>query len=343
MSPSPFSVDFLRRVFNILSIMNEYEAVRSGTGILDIRHRGWLKLHGKDVRSFLHALATQDFKNLQDNTVTHTAFTNAKARMVADAIVYAFEDFILLSCERMCAKPLLEHLGKYLITEDVVIEDVTEAFFGPYIMGKNAVPLIEKVLNVRMDTPHTACAAQWQDTTVWCGRKDLGDLPGVMLFVDVSHGAALWKAFLNSDITLTPFDMDVLEMFRIEAGIPRFGVDVTEENIFPETGMEDAVSYTKGCYLGQETVIRVKHQGQVNRKIAQIKINTTEPVRAGTKVYEGTPQSKKEGGVITSCCFSPRHNAVFALATLRKECLLEWANVFVETQNGILPVQILKK
>ena len=263
--------------------------------------------------------------------------------MIADAIVYAFEDFILLSCERVCEKPLLEHLGKYVITEDVVIENVTEAFFGPYIMGKNAVTIVENILKVRMDMPHIACAARWQDTTVWCGRKDVGDFPGVMLFVDAARGKALWDAFLKDDNTLTPFGMDAYEIFRIEAGIPRFGIDISEEHIFPETGLEHAVSYTKGCYLGQETVIRVKHQGQVNRKIVQIKIDTTEPVRAGTKVYEGTPQSKKEGGVITSSCFSQCHNAVLALATLRKECFLEWANVFIETQNGIIPVQVMKK
>lgn len=321
----------------------EYERVRDGTGIMDIRHRGWLKLSGKDVKPFLHALATQDFKALPDNTVTHAAFTNVKARMIADCIVYAFEDFILLSCERVCTKPLLAHLDKYLIAEDVVIEDVTEIFFGPYIMGKNAVEISEKVLKVRMDPPHAACAVKWSDTTIWCGRKDTGEFPGVMLFVDAAHGTALWEAFLQSDNALTPFGMDALEIFRIEAGVPRFGIDISEDHIFPETGLEHAVSYTKGCYLGQETVIRVKHQGHVNKQVVQMKLDTTEPVSSGTKVYEGSPQSKKEGGVITSSCFSPKFNAVIALGTLRRECLHDWANVFVETQNGNVPVQVLKK
>lgn len=300
-------------------------------------------MRGKDVKSFLHALATQDFKSLPDNAVTHTAFANAKARMIADCIVYAFEDFILLSCERKSVKPLLEHLDKYLIAEDVVIEDVTETLFGPYIMGNNAVPLAEKILNVRIDAPHSACAASWEGMTVWCGRKDMGEFPGVMLFVDAAHGEALWEAFLKSDSALTPFGMDAYEIFRIEAGVPRFGIDISEDHIFPETGLEHAVSYTKGCYLGQETVIRVKHQGHVNRQIVQMKLNSTEPVPADTKVYEGSPQSKKEGGVLTSSCFSPKFNAVIAIGTLRRECLHDWANVFVETPLGNTSVQVLKK
>ncbi len=345
MNPSLFPVDFLRRLFNIHDMEQEYKSVREGAGVMEMAHEGMIKLSGKDARSFLHALATQDFKNLADGAVTHTAFTNAKARMIADAAAYAISDFIVLSVERSCLQNLLAHLDKYLIAEDVKIEDVTEKMSALYILGKNSGALAENALGIAMGKAVVCRAVALQGTELWCARKDMAKVNGIILFAPYAQVKNLQDNLLSKkdEFGAATFGPDTYEIFRIEAGIPRYNVDMTEENIFPETGMEDAVSYTKGCYLGQETVIRVKHQGQVNRKIVQIKIDTTESVRAGTKVYEGSTQSKKEGGVITSCCFSPHHNAVIALGTLRRECLLEWANNFIETQSGILPAHILKK
>lgn len=325
--------------------MSEYTAIRDGAGVMEITHEGRIRLTGKDVRSFLHALATQDFKNLADGAVVRTAFTNAKARMIAGAAAYAFPDFILLSVERSCIQNLLSHLDKYLITEDVKIEDVTESMRALYILGKNSTALIENVLGIALNETQTCKAVSWRDIELWCARKDMGNVQAIMVFAPEVHVKNLRDALLEKkeSYDVVPLDYETYEIFRIEAGVPRFGIDITEEHIFPETAMEDAVSYTKGCYLGQETVIRVKHQGHANKKIVQVKIDVTESVRAGTKIYEGSAQSKKEGGVITSSCFSPHHNAVLALATLRKECFLEWANMFIETQSGILPAQILKK
>lgn len=302
-------------------LLKEYQAVRLRAGTADISWRGKLKITGTERAKFLHNMLTNDILNLKNGEGIHAGITTAKAKALGDAWVYSLENEHFLFMEPHVVEKILEHLNRHVITADVQIMDVTQdsGMFGIY------GPRWKDVL---------ACAGVEcpANESLWCKKEMFEDahtltfkskyigVKGVEILVAKQNAGELWKKLLAADESCgaASVGIQILETIRIESGIPKYGVDFGEDELIMEAGMEDAISYTKGCYLGQETIARVKYQGGVRRTIAGLEVEGEEPVMPGSKI--AAPDDKnKEIGTLTSETWSHALQKRIALAMLRKE------------------------
>jgi folate-binding protein YgfZ len=294
-----------------------YRAALEGALVLDRFHLTTIAVRGKDRESFLQNMLTNDVRSLARGAGIPAAFLTNKGKLVSDLLVLQVEDAILLGLERERAEPLRAALDRYVVSEDVVLEsgaetDRTISLEGPKaseilagLAGISAAELDSlphlhhRSLNVS-GIPVLAVARRGQLTP----RFDVnGPADGVREIL----GRALERgALLGGEA--------VRETRRIEAGEPRFGIDMDDSHLPLEAGLDDALSFQKGCYIGQEYVVRLAHRGQLNRKLSGLKLPSRTRVPQGAVVARGG----EEVGTVTSSAFSPAFSSVLALAYLKR-------------------------
>lgn len=299
----------------------EYQAIRQQAGIADISWRGKLKITGPDRAPFLHNMLTNDILNLKEGQGIHTGITTAKAKALGDAWVYSVDNTHFLFTEPHAFEKVYEHLRKYVIASDVQMTDATRdaGMFGIY--GPAWKDVLNHLSLEYPDNENLWCKkCLWESVPVFIFSSKYIGIPGAEILVSKGNTGGFWLKLLMAGEAFGAVSVGIpaLETIRIESGTPRCGVDFTEEDLFMEAGMEDAVSYTKGCYLGQETIARVKYQGEVRKKITGMEIEGEYPVMPGTKIV--APDDKnKEIGAVTSETYSPTLQKRIALGMLRKE------------------------
>jgi len=318
----------------------EYTAVRSAAGLLDLSHYSLIRLTGPDRVSFLQGMVSNDVKKLAPNTGVQAAVLDVNGKVLADLRVLCTKDsFILLLLERLKTK-VIEQLNRYLVADEVEIEDPADRYAMISIQGPHALLLLNSVAP-HQDAPvhmyaHSAMRIASIDTlvvrTTHTGEEGFDIVTGVDEAVRIAEeleraGAALGARWVG---------VAALEVLRVEAGLPRYGVDITEENLLLETGLDDAVSFNKGCYLGQEVVERVHSRGHVNRKLVGLVLEDGGPAHAGDTVFS----DGREIGKITSSVVSPRLNHSIALAYLHRDFLQPATNVVVRSRDGELPATV---
>ena len=261
--------------------------------------RAVLALTGGDRVRFLHGMVTNDIKRLTTGRGCRAALLSQKGRFVADLVVYARPDELWIETDRSTFDKVAAILEQHIIADDVELEDRrrTLALHAIYAFG-GALP-------IALD-PEAPYAIRDHEGLVVAGTRELG-VPGLRLFVptgeraNATAGATLARLLA----TTTPLGKDELEMKRIEAGTPRYGFDMDEERLFLEAGIEDAVSYDKGCYLGQEVVVRAQSRGQLNRRLVGLLFDETHPdaplPERGAKLASS---DRPEAGFVTSTTFS---------------------------------------
>lgn len=295
----------------------EWVAVRQRCGVLDARFRGLLRLGGSDRLTFLQGMLTNDVVALKDGQGAYAALLTVQGHIVSDLRVYVLADEIWLDLPVQRVGAVRESLDRYIIADDV--EFVAD--------GDAMVPL------VAIEGPHAAAAL-----AAACGGTVTAlpalahravDLDGRQLRIAAaSHcgergylicgapeaDAELWQRLCAAGAE--PVGMDALDVLRLEAGIPWYDRDMDESMLISEVGLEAAISFRKGCYLGQEVVERVVARGQVHRKLVGLVCDALEPPDAKTKLQRGG----KDVGWITSARWSPAVQAVVALGYVRREC-----------------------
>jgi folate-binding protein YgfZ len=166
--------------------------------------------------------------------------------------------------------------------------------------------------------------------------RDRTGQSGYDMIIPNDEAEAVWQGFLLKGIT--PVGQDALEILRLEAGYPRYGVDVDENTIILEAGYKDAISFTKGCYLGQEVVARATHIGRVNKNLVQFKAESDHAPSPKSKFQD----NGKEAGYVTSAAFSPGLKAVVGLGYAQRDFAKEGIKLVVESAQGPLPTVITK-
>jgi folate-binding protein YgfZ len=299
--------------------LDQYRALRDGAGLLEREDRGRIVLRGEDRKTYLHGLLSNDILALEPGTGCYAALLTAQGRMISDMHVVELGGSVLLDLERPVTGTVVEHLEKFVITEDVEIEDVTAKYAQLGLYGPR--------------TPEILAAATHADPAVAplyiLPGGDIG-VPGVDLIVPREAAGSLTAALVSAGaVAVSPETADVT---RIEAGVPKFLVDMDTSTIPLEAGIEDrAVSMTKGCYVGQEVIIRVLHRGggRVARKLVGL---LTDPpdVQSGDRLLAGD----REVGRITSAVDSPRMGRRIALAYVHRDFLEPGTALEVETAEG---------
>jgi aminomethyltransferase len=278
-----------------------YQALREGAGRIDLSSRGRIRVTGEDRARLLHAMTTNHVQGLTPGTGCYVFFLNAVGRVLADANILCFEDYFLIDTETEARSFLMEHLDKYIIADDVVLEDISESTSSVGIEGEKAAAVVAQA---GLATPDKALDHVTTGGLTIVRATSTG-APGFRLIAPA--GAPLPLAELAE---ARPEEANVV---RLEHFFPRYGDDITAANLPQETGIVTALHFNKGCYLGQEIVERVRSRGHVNRILTGLVIEEDEGLERGEKVtFEGA-----EAGEITSSAYSPALGKTPAMAYLR--------------------------
>jgi aminomethyltransferase len=285
-----------------------YQALRESAAWFDLSARGRIRATGEDRKRLLHAMTTNHVQELAPGQGLYAFFLNAQGRVLADAVILCAEDHLLISTEPETRQKVFEHIDRFIIADDVALEDVTETSCEFALEGPQAAWTLAALGAPLPEAEHNWMP--WDDVTVLRGTST--GQPGFRLIAPVEKRAEM-QALLAS-MAPEAADVDVLAV-RLENGRPRYGDDITERYIAHETGQMQALHFQKGCYLGQEIVERVRSRGLVNRQLTPLSISGTTIPASGDKIFDG----EKAVGEVTSAAWSPSGNSVRALAYLRLE------------------------
>src|SRR3989442_1182111 len=349
----------------------EHAALREAAGLLDLSFRSRLCLTGADRQKFLNGQVTNNVKDLKAGEGCYAALVNAKGKMQSDLNIYVLENEILLDFEPEYSAAVAQRLEKFIIADDVQVVDVAPHYGLLSVQGPKAVEALtalEFQVTDRQPTPDPSPEGNAQSAG-GAGGEFVQPPAKSMNFVSVKNatiGEIYWMNLPR--VGTSGFDLFVptaslravadkliiavkavggracgwqaLEMARIEAGIPRFGVDMDETNLAPEAGIEErAISYTKGCYIGQEVIPRIRTYGQVAKALRGLRFadSTRDLPMRGDKIY----QDDKEIGYVASAAASPALKSNIALAYVRREHNEIGTELLVRTASGDLAARIV--
>ncbi len=304
--------------------------------LFDLGARGAIVLTGKDRATFLHGLVTNDIRKLVSGTGCAAAFLTAKGKMLADCVVLGEEDRLVIDCEPVLAKKIEDLLRKYLVFNDVTIANETADTVVFHLTAEVPGSGVEDLLRRGMGfgsglalpaLPHALQAVEFPfKEPSWAAeggaapslrivREDRTGVVGYDVRLPSSLSEEIRNALISAGATLeTP---ERLESLRIAAGIPRWGFELTEAVLPDEAGLRERgfISENKGCYIGQETVARIKTYGHVNRRLVRLSVSGGVPVPGDEVFFEGekagslTSVAPAEGGGATALAYVKRELA----------------------------------
>jgi folate-binding protein YgfZ len=308
--------------------MTEYEAVRDGgAGLIDLStQRGRIRVNGSEAVMFLNGLMTNDMKSLAENRWMPAIFPTVQGRLIgAVRVIRASDPSFLIDTEEASHEAVLKTISRFTLAGDFKVSDVTSETALLTLQGQGAAGILEKIFEQSVsDLPQNGVIqTTWQNVPVTIIRASHTSEDGVDIVIDSSQKAELQQALESAGAQ--SIGEDTLEILRVEAGIGRFGPDMDETSIVPETNLDDAISYTKGCYVGQEIIVRIKHRGHVARKLTRLRFETDQQVEPGAIIRSTENQ---EIGRVTSAVISPRLGSI-GLGYVRYEYLADGTRVLV--------------
>lgn len=289
-----------------------------GCGLWQLPPIPWLILTGEDRQRLLNGLVTCEVKSLVPGQGALGFFTDAKGHILSPVVVRTAEDHLWLELPASTVRSISDHIEKYIVADRVEVS-VTEESVPLTLVGPGSIRLVERLLEGQKPP-----VAKWAHSEVEIGEtrvrisvsRELG-IPGFTFWTpeaSISDVSRVLRQAAGSADELIALSEEAIEVLRVEAGTPRFGVDYDSGNLPQETGLDEAVSYTKGCFLGQEVVARLHYRGQVARRVSRLAVAGTELPVAGTAVL----LDDREAGQITSIVRSPDSGQITALAMLRR-------------------------
>lgn len=285
--------------------MTGYEALRSDAAWMDLSARGKIRLRGEDRARLLHAMTTNQIEKLAVGESCYTFFLNAQGRILADANVLCEADSLLLDTEPETRERIFQHLDQFIIADDVTLEDATDELATIAVEGPHAADVMA---TLGAPIPESSWMA-WGDRMVLRAATTGGT--GWLIFVPIAGKHALIESLSETSRA----DAEAARIVRIENGKPRYGEEMTDRFLLQETGQMHAVNFSKGCYLGQEIVERVRSRGQVHRHLMRVQIDAEVAPAVGTKLTaEG-----KDSAEVVSAAFSPALQKVVAMAYVRTD------------------------
>jgi folate-binding protein YgfZ len=329
--------------------------------LFDLTGRGAVVLTGRDRASFLHGLVTNDIKKLTPGTGCAAAFLTSKGKLLADCVVLCEEDRLEIDCEPELAGKIEDLLRKYLVFNEVQIGNLTSEAAVLHLQhsARDAVEeLLEKVTGLGPagalpKTPHAHVMARIpfeEKPTTPETSQAAGDeegipvrlisesrtlFPGYDLRFPCSRAEAVRRALFAAGAQPAPLDR--LEALRIEAGIPRWGFELTEAVLPDEAGLRERgfISDNKGCYIGQETVARIKTYGHVNRNLVRLFLEGETPASGSEIFFEG-----ENAGAVTSAARAAGSGPATALGYVRRERAAPGTRLLVRTRAGDRPATV---
>ena len=337
------------------SVPNEdYRQIREGCAIGAVAPRQQIAVAGPDRATYLQGLLTNDIPALSAGTGCYSAWLTPQGRMLTDMHVLESGGLILLDVPAETADATRERLEQFIFTENVQVESLTGKLIGVWIHGPKAPPVLERALGPSERTGPTfegtgpPSLAAWRDyqhaqlefrgQPVSVARIDQLGVPGFCVYLEPSRERDLIAALIEAGAREA--SAEAIDAARIEAGYPVFGVDMTDDTIPLEAGIEDrAISMSKGCYVGQEVIIRVLHRGhgRVARKLVTLRIDGAVPQR-GARLFA----ADRDVGFVTSAAASPRLGTI-AMGYVHRDFVASGTAIEVATDAGRAPATVTER
>jgi aminomethyltransferase len=299
---------------------DEYRAARESAAIFDTNWHALIELSGPDRSRYLNAIVSNDVKNLGEGHGVLGLLLDPKGHILAELEIYALKNHLLTLSHASLRQRTVETLDKYIIMDDVALEDVTDKLGSFAVEGPFAAKMLDKAYGIDLEECAELDIRSVHIDSMPCEviRRSHFGYAGAEIIAPRKSLVQLWENLLAL-VRLRggqPIGMKALEALRLEAGIPFYPADFNDTVIPQEAAVEGThISFTKGCYTGQEIVERVRSRGQVNRLRVKLKFSTPEPPAAGTRLrVEG-----KEVGLVTSSAFSPKAGAAIGMGYSRRE------------------------
>jgi len=306
----------------------KYRVVRERAAIVDRSARGKIVVAGHDRAKYLHAMLTNDIVALKAGTGCYAAYLTPNGRMIADVCVYELGDVCLLDLHPSVKGAVLGELDRFVFSEDVRLGDVTETFgcFGVYgpmaahvlvdALGGSERGAVPPAVELGALAPFQNRRAQFSGESAIIVAAGRSGAVGFEIYIERRHAGDLGHALERAGGV--PVDDAVMDAVRIEAGIPAFTIDMGQETIPLEAGIErDAISFTKGCYPGQEIIIRIVHRGhgRVAKKLVGLLVQGEDVPDPGDRLFS----EDREVGRVTSAAYSPALLSPIALGYVERE------------------------
>ncbi len=292
----------------------EYRAARERVALLDRSYVGKLRVTGKDALDLLNRLSSNKVDVLPVGTGAGTVLPTGKGRVIDLLHLFATEDHILMLTSPQTRQQVMEWIDTYTFLEQVSVEDVTESTAMITLLGPEAAELLERVTGtpVAQMEPYASTPVTIQGVPALLLRSDSLGASGYDLVTSAEHGEVLWQALAVPGTGATPIGEAAYNALRVEAGVPRYGWELSEEVNPWEANLHPFISFTKGCYTGQEVILRLYNYKKIQRQLVSITFSTVE-VAEGAALCQGDD----EVGRVTSAVRHPVTGKAIGLAVVR--------------------------
>lgn len=326
----------------IFSLSEQYSTLASHVGLVDRSSLTKLKLVGKDSVDLLQRLSRNDLSTVPRGSCVHTILTTERGRVIDLITLYHLSDSVLISICHAPRKRVFSWIERFIVMEDVALEDITSEYSLVSLFG----PGLEKILPViGLNQPLTKIVDSVVETKVGGSQLAVGGAEpvsrfNVIILIPAADAHTLWRKLVEdgSQVGLEPCSINALEVQRIEHGFPVYGRELTEEVNPLEAGLERFLSFTKGCYIGQEVLARLDTYKKLQKRLVGMLLNDKAAVTQGARV---TCQGNNLGWV-TSAVDSLLLNRTIALAYIRSAWTAPNTRVDVATKSGIQNAQVVQ-
>ena len=289
------------------------QAVRNNAGLLTEFRRRFIAARGPDRVPFLHNMVTHDIKGLSPGQGKPACLLDRQGKIQASFLVHAKPEELVLEMDDRDLSPALALLKKYRISENVEFGEITGSFRTTALHGPKAGEMLRAIFP-GINLPEKNLSAEETPAgfpeILRITRWDLLRIPGYHVWMETDAGTRTERLLLEKGAE--PVDRKMFDTLRIEAGVPWPGSEITPSVILNELGNEEMVSFTKGCYVGQEIVARIKYRAHPPRLLKRFRIEGSEPPAVPAPVFAG----EKEAGTLTSSCWSPTLQSVIGMGFL---------------------------
>jgi aminomethyltransferase len=311
----------------------EYRALVSAAGVYDLGWRAKIVLTGSDRVRWTNGMVTNNVRDLPQNHGNYNFILNPQGRIQGDLYVYNFGDHLLVDTELWQAERLKDIFDKFIIMDDVEVSDISDKLTGIAVQGPQALSTLRIIgITIADDVePLLVARSVWREVGISVTRMASDIAQTYEIWLAPENAPKLWNGILAAGAK--PVGADAVEVFRVAAGVPRYGQDIRERDLPQETGQSQALHFTKGCYVGQEIVERIHSRGNVHRQFTGFVINGAQPEPGAKIEVDG-----KEVGEITSSKQLPTESGteVVALGYIRKEAAEPGKSVQVSGSPAIV-------
>ncbi len=283
-------------------LRGEYDAIRGGGGVIDLSAEGKLQVSGKNSIQFLNGLVSNDIKSLQAGEGVLAAFPTLQGKLLALCRIYNLGAYLLLELDAINREKILKNLSRFVPAGEFFVTDVSDHFKLFSLQGPRSAELIEALTGapIEPEKQYRISERRINGAQVFIASHNRCGETGFDLFIPAESAPEALETILarGGDHGARRVSAEAFEIARIEAGVPREGVDAGENYIILESELESAVSYTKGCYLGQEVIARIHWRGQPAKRLRGLLIDADQLPAPGTEIYAN--DGKKVGEITSS-------------------------------------------